>query len=139
MPVTVSITRRDVRDLLRSQTGPVGRQVWPVAVTTMYYAKGLAPVDRGKLQRDIRMWHMPRLRRGYVIAVGNTRRIRYAHWQHEGTRAHGPRWAKAMRFRPKGRQRYIYRRWVRGIPASQYLIEALELASPWPVRRITAR
>lgn len=135
----VRVNRYAFRRMLRGPGGPAERIAMPVARRTERYAKLFAPRDTGKLSRNIRMWVHPRARRGYTVRIGNTKAVPYAHYQHEGTRAHGPVRAKAMRFKPKGSSRYVYATWVRGVRSDPYLVDALEAASPWPVRKLTAR
>uniref|UniRef100_A0AAU7J7X1 Tail completion or Neck11 protein n=1 Tax=Microbacterium phage Sunny TaxID=3144828 RepID=A0AAU7J7X1_9VIRU len=45
----------------------------------------------------------------------------YTIFQNNGTRAHGPRTAKALRFIPKGGSQYVYAKWVRGIEGAHFM------------------
>ena len=45
----------------------------------------------------------------------------YTIFQNNGTRAHGPRTAKALRFIPKGGSDYVYAKWVRGIQGAHFM------------------
>lgn len=45
-------------------------------------------------------------------------------FQEAGTRAHGPVRAKAMRFKPKGSNVFVFAKWVRGVPARHFMRRA---------------
>lgn len=51
--------------------------------------------------------------------------VPYAIFQELGTRAHGPKYAKAMRFRPKGSQAFVFATWVRGVTPAHFMRNAL--------------
>lgn len=51
-------------------------------------------------------------------------RAPYAVYQERGTRAHGPKRAKFMRFKPKGSNVYVFAKWVRGVPPGNFLRDA---------------
>jgi hypothetical protein len=46
-------------------------------------------------------------------------------YQHEGTRDHGPRRARILRFKPKGSGVFVFAHRVRGVTASKFLTKAL--------------
>lgn len=50
----------------------------------------------------------------------------YARFQHDGTRAHGPRRARMLRFVPKGGNQVVYAKWVRGVTGVPFLTEAAQ-------------
>lgn len=141
MPTTVrvNINYGEMQRLLRSPTGPVGRQVNRVAGATVQIARATAPKDTGRLARDIHAEFDPLAARGYTAHVGNSPSVYWAWFQHQGTRAHGPRRARAMRFKPKGSARVVFATWVEGVDPDPYLVNALKRASPWPVRESTSR
>lgn len=141
MPSTVwvNINHTEMHRLLRSPVGPVGRMVGRVESRTVQVARIIAPKDSGRLAADIHAEHEPLSPRGYVAHVGNSPEIYWAWFQHQGTRAHGPKRARAMRFRPKGESGWVFARWVRGVEPDPYLVTALRIASPWPVRVLSRR
>lgn len=47
-----------------------------------------------------------------------------------GTRGHGPVRAKALRFQPKGSQRIVFAKWVRGVRAYQFMRRSLDAMRP---------
>lgn len=49
-----------------------------------------------------------------------------AWFQHEGTREHGPRRARILRFKPKGSSGFVFAHRVRGVTASKFLTRALQ-------------
>lgn len=141
MPATVriNVNHAEMTHLLRSPAGPVGRMVGRVERRTVQVARIIAPKDSGRLARDIHGEQEPFSPRGYVAHVGNSPEVYWAWFQHQGTRAHGPKRARAMRFKPKGESHYVFATWVRGVEADPYLVTALRLASPWPVRVLSRR
>ena len=53
-----------------------------------------------------------------------SRATRYFRYQEQGTQAHGPVTAQALRFRPRGSRVFIFRKWVRGVVAGHFLRRA---------------
>lgn len=87
------------------------------------------PVDTGALGRSIReelpVFEGPLHIRGGVSAGPTDRKPgNYALFVHEGTRAHGPVRAKALRFEIAGR--VIFAKRVRGVKARPFLRNAVE-------------
>lgn len=63
-----------------------------------------------------------------------------AAWLHTGTGIYGPLGrpitptrAEFLRFKPKGASQFIFRRSVRGMTPSDYIIDGFESACPWPI------
>lgn len=50
--------------------------------------------------------------------------VPYMLYQERGTRAHGPRTAKFMVFTPKGSNRVVFAKWVRGVKAGHFVRDA---------------
>lgn len=53
----------------------------------------------------------------------------YVVFQEFGTRAHGPVRAKALRFRPKGSQTFVFAKWVRGVTPGNFMRDAARALS----------
>lgn len=83
-------------------------------------------VDTGRLRNSIRYEQRSRPDRLANYAVGSD--LEYAIYQEEGTRAHGPRRAKVMRFKSGGK--FVFARWVRGVTASHFLRRAKDRLTP---------
>lgn len=49
----------------------------------------------------------------------------YARFQEFGTRAHGPKTAKALRFKPKGATAFVFAKRVRGVTAARFFEKAM--------------
>lgn len=50
----------------------------------------------------------------------------YTIFQEAGTRAHGPVRAQRLRFKPKGSDRFVYAKWVRGVVAGRFMQRAFD-------------
>lgn len=94
------------------------------SITAMSRAKAFAPVDTSALRNSITRTQPRQTGRMFWSSMVYTD-SEYAWYQERGTRAHGPRTAKAMRFKPKGSNKYIFATWVRGVPASNYMRRAM--------------
>jgi hypothetical protein len=132
MAVRVNLDQGQINALLRSPSGPVGREMYRRGKRVEALAKRLVPVDEGRLRGSINA--DPPVVRGGVPVVRVGTRVRYARWVHDGTGLYGPRHtriypktAKALRFRPKGSP-WIFRRSVAGMRGTPYLKEALVAA-----------
>lgn len=77
-------------------------------------------VDTGKMRDTIRVASPSPLKREIYSAVS------YYHFQEFGTKAHGPRTASVMAFRPKGSGTYVFAKWVRGVKPGNFMKKALE-------------
>lgn len=74
-------------------------------------------VNSVKATRDVRS---NRLRPAYLVGP----RVGYAKFQDRGTRAHGPKTKKFMRFKPKGKNYFVFAKWVRGVKAAHFMSKA---------------
>jgi len=85
--------------------------------------KAAGRVDTGKMMNSIqakeRKQGSPLLPRYYIQA-----NVPYAKFQENGTRAHGPVTAKALRFTPKGGGQVVYAKWVRGVTPAYFMRDA---------------
>lgn len=61
-----------------------------------------------------------RLKPAYIVGP----RVGYAKFQDRGTRAHGPKRKKFMRFQPKGSNKWVFAKWVRGVTAANFMAKA---------------
>ena len=61
-------------------------------------------------------------------AIGSPKE--YVKFPEDGTRAHGPVTARALRFQPKGSARVIFAKWVRGVRAYGFMKRALDQLRP---------
>lgn len=115
--------------------GKVIQVVGPIAERAAYKA---AQKARGYVISEIRA--AGRVKTGAMIrgmqvrrvaSVGLTRRFevsgsaKHTIWQNDGTRAHGPRSKKYMRFIPKGGSQYVFAKWVRGVQGAHFMEKGL--------------
>jgi HK97 gp10 family phage protein len=80
-------------------------------------------IDTGRMRASIEVHSEKRKRLHPAYVVGP--RVKYGKYQEFGTRAHGPKKARVMRFTPKGSNRVVYARWVRGVKAAHFMRDAL--------------
>ena len=66
-----------------------------------------------------------RLRPAYIVGP----RVGYAKFQDRGTRSHGPKHKKFMRFKPKGKNYFVFAKWVRGVKAANFMSKAVSKLS----------
>jgi hypothetical protein len=83
---------------------------------------GQGRIDTGLLRQSI-VTRRVSSSRGVFYEVGSP--LEYAIYQHEGTKAHGPRHARYLRFKPKGGGDFIFAKFVRGVRPSKFLTKAL--------------
>ena len=142
--VEITINDAEVERLLRSPDGDVYQAVKRVVEQTRNLAVGLAPVDDGPLRASLRTQMLATSRevKGWVYP-----NLEYALYVHEGTGIYGPRGtpirpkrgrylvfeARNARTTPRGRGNLVFARQVRGQRPQRFLLEALKIASPWPV------
>lgn len=149
----VDIHQGECNKLLRSPGGAVHREVSKHTRRVTNAAKMQAPTDTGKMRAQIN---------GDVNIEGKrvVGRVeapsRYAYWQHEGTGVYAgkgpirPKHANALVFRPKkGRPQgqgasgnkgpLVFAKQVKGTPPTPFLVNALNEACPWPMRREDTR
>jgi hypothetical protein len=85
-------------------------------------------VGTGRLIQSIRYEKEQASQRGITYLVGSD--LDYAIYLEEGTRDHGPRTAKPLRFKPRGSSTFVFAKRVRGIAAIHYLKRALQSLGP---------
>lgn len=81
-------------------------------------------VDTGRMRDSL---HLTRAKVGvetqWNIAVKGPA-ARYFLFQDQGTRAHGPKRANYMVFKPKGSSTFVFAKWVRGVTAGKFVQKA---------------
>lgn len=85
-------------------------------------------VDTGRMRQSVASERVTTARQGVFYRVGSA--LPYAFFQHEGTRDHGPRRAKVLRFKGRGGV-FVFTPRVKGVTPSKFLTRAL--------RNLTAR
>lgn len=89
-------------------------------------------IDTGRLRASIIT--VPVHRNGELAVLIGTN-VYYARWVHDGTGIYGPRHrpirpvhAKLLRFKPRGKSRYVFAKEVKGMIANHFLLDALKAA-----------
>lgn len=115
----------------------VFREVDRVANRVQREIRRRTPVDTGTTRAG---WRIRYSSRGNVTQATVYNASPVATYLHTGTGIFGPRGreivpvrADALRFKPKGSSRYIYRMSSKGYPSSSYIIEGLRAGTTWPV------
>jgi hypothetical protein len=129
------INAREQNLLLYGPSGPVVRKVTRDARQTQAYAKQYAPVDQGPLRASITARVAAQPSQSRVVAmIGSA--LPYAIYQETGTGIYGPRGAPIrpkrgpyLVFTPKGGNKPVFARQVRGAPATRFLTKALALTA----------
>ena len=136
------VNQSAMHQLLKGKNGGVARQALIRGVKVQTQARrnlgggtGSGPkrVDTGLLRASIavqlRTWGAGDI----AVRVGTN--VRYALWIHEGTGIYGPKHtpivpkrARYLRFKPKGLEKYLYRRSVKGMKPNPFLVAALPAA-----------
>ena len=80
-------------------------------------------IDTGRMRQSIEVHTENRRRLHPAYVVGP--RVAYAKYQEHGTRAHGPKNAKVMRFTPKGSNKVVFAKWVKGVKPAHFMRDAL--------------
>ncbi len=133
------ITRVDIHQpecnaLLRAPGGAVYNRVAQYGLKTEILAKAEAPVETGRGRASISSNMSIRGKRVMcVIGTG----VFYMRIQHQGTGPIYPKKAKALRFKPKGAGYFVFAKKTRGVPATPFLVKALEQGCPWPAQKNT--
>lgn len=131
--VVVRLNDAALREFTRGRNGAVVGDLVRRADRVVNRAKQLSPVHTGRLRSSI-------TREVVVTASGPVARagtnVEYARWVHEGTGIYGPRGqpirpvrAKVLVFTPKGANRPVFARQVRGARPRRFLTEALPAAA----------
>lgn len=122
---SIKFNEAELRKLLESDNGAVGRAVARAAGKTRDRAKvnvgRYGRVDTGTMRNSIRSQELTG-RSGVWYEVGTD--VAYAIYQHEGTKAHGPRRAKLLRF--KSGSTIVFAKRVAGVSPAPFLKDALE-------------
>jgi hypothetical protein len=152
MPVHVHIDQRALQEFLTGPAGPVVQHMEELGRAVENEAKRRCPVDEGRLRASLQ--HTVSVEGTRVVArVGSD--LEYAAYVHHGTGIYGPRHAliypvsaRVLSWVPrtggqgsrvgrgrkgKGETGRVFARYVRGMPARPFLVEALQAVSPWPV------
>ncbi|TMZ65869.1 HK97 gp10 family phage protein [Klebsiella pneumoniae] len=115
----------------------VFREVDRTAARVQREIKRRTPVDTGTTRAGWRIRYAS-ARNTITATVYNASPV--ATYLHTGTGIFGPRGreivpvrADALRFKPKGSSRYIYRMSSKGYPSSSYIIRGLRAGTNWPV------
>lgn len=108
--------------------GTIAQGTWKAAGRTRDRAKmeltTQGRVNTGRLRNSVVARRVRGRRKGVFYEVGSP--LKEAIHQHEGTRAHGPRRAKLLRFKPKGAKAFVFAKRVRGVKPSKFLTRALQ-------------
>jgi HK97 gp10 family phage protein len=129
----VSVTYRwnqpAFQKMLRDSGGTVDQAVARAAGRTRDRAKQNLSrrVDTGHLRQSIVSQRTESIT-GVTYQVGSP--LPYAIFQEKGTRDHGPRNFKFMRFKPKGSSTFVFAKHVRGVQAANFLADALRSLTP---------
>lgn len=112
---------------LVARGGPVDQSVRRAAGRTRDRAKRIITakgrVDTGRLRNSIVAEHSRSNATQVWWVVGSN--LEYAAYQEDGTRAHGPRRARVLRFKPKGSNSFVFAKRVRGVKPAKFLQGAL--------------
>lgn len=100
--------------------------------TRQRYVQNIASANlwhTGYLQNSVTMVDAPLSNQMHPrVAIGTP--AKYAKYHEYGTRAHGPVRASRLRFKPKGSAKFVYAKWVRGVPAQKFALRALDSLRP---------
>lgn len=88
----------------------------------------LSRYDTGALSRSFRVVKQPGGTMRWSVVVGTP--LPYAKYQEFGTRAHGPVRAKFLRFKPKGSNKFVFAKWVRGVTPAKFMQKTLDQVRP---------
>lgn len=126
----VEMHHAEINRLLRSPAGPVYREVAKHTRRVLLLSKMKANVDTGKMRARIRSDTRVRGKRvqGRVLSPAH-----YTKWVHDGRGPVYPKKAKALRFKPKGANGFVFAQRVGPYAGNPFLVDALEEGCPWPV------
>jgi len=133
---TYHLHEAQLRAFLRSPDGDIAKALLRMGLKVESQAKKNLErtprrVDTGRLRASIRT--VLTTRRGtLVVRIGTD--VPYARPVHFGTGLYGPMHrpivpvrAKALRFKPKGGTKFIFRRSVKGMKPNAFLVDALQV------------
>lgn len=120
------LNKSQLADMLQGPNGPVAKDMLRRGYKVESAAKRNVTknTDTGRLRSSISTILISRNQKP-VVRVGTD--VEYALFIHNGTKAHGPRRAKMLRWEGKGGQ-IIWAKRVRGIKANPFLLNALDAA-----------
>lgn len=131
--VNVVFDRNTINAMLHSDTGMTGREIHRRGERVLTRAKELVGVASGRLMNSLRL---SRSTVGGEVAVNISTNVRYARFHHDGTGIYGrtgqpirPRNARALRFKPRGGNDFVFAASVRGSRPNPFLREALLAAA----------
>lgn len=138
MPVSHKLNKAELQRILTSPQGPVakglllrGYKIQAQAKKNLGGATGSGPkrVDTGLLRSSINV-QLVRNANGLAVRVGTA--VRYAYWVHEGTGLFGPKHmrivpktARYLRWQPKGSDKYVFAKSVKGMVGNPFLVAAI--------------
>lgn len=130
--VRINLDRAAIRRLMSGSGGAVDQAVRKASGRARDLARrnitadGL--VDTGRMRQSIAFEHVRTTSSETVYRVGSE--LDYAIYSEAGTRDHGPRTAKVLRFKPKGSNAFVFARRVRGVRAHRWLQRVLDQLRP---------
>ena len=137
---TQQLNAAALRQLVTSPTGGLARDLMRRGLMVETQAKrnlngglsGPRRIDTGRLRSSIVT--VP-VRRDGELAVLIGTNVFYARYVHDGTGLYGPKHrpirpvrAKLLRFKPRGKSRYVFAKEVKGMIRNQFLLDALKVA-----------
>lgn len=129
--VHIHLNHANITRVTSAPGGEVDRAVARAAGVTRDRAKRNlttdGSVDTGRLRQSVRYQRIPSSRGSVTYEVGTD--VFYGEYLEEGTRDHGPRRARVLRFKPKGASGFVFARRVRGVRATRWLSRALSRLS----------
>lgn len=129
--VHIHLNHANITRVTSAPGGEVDRAVARAAGVTRDRAKrnltADGSVDTGRLRQSVRYQRIPSSRGSVTYEVGTD--VFYGEYLEEGTRDHGPRRARVLRFKPKGASGFVFARRVRGVRATRWLSRALSRLS----------
>ena len=126
--VTIRLDQAAIRRLTSGPGGTVDQAVRKASGRARDLARrnltadGL--VDTGRLRQSVRFEHLRTTPSQTRYEVGSD--LDYAIYPERGTRAHGPRTARVLRFKPKGSGTIVFAKRVRGVRAYRWLSRVLD-------------
>jgi hypothetical protein len=112
-----------VQVMMRSPVGGVARDMYRRGQNVRSRALVLAGVETGRLRASI---HVELVQQGGSIAARVGSNVAYAMWHHEGHGPIRPVRAQVLVFNARGR--WVFARYVRPVPGTEYLRKALPAA-----------
>lgn len=126
--LSLRIDNAAVKRLVGEVTGGAARQAANTAASrakSNIQAKGR--IDSSAMYRGMTVQETsaPALSTAFLVYTP----VKYAAFQEFGTRAHGPKRASHMVFKPKGQSAFVFAKWVRGVEPAFFMTNALKSMS----------